>query len=63
MNIFHFSESHDMNLRHIDAVATFQGYVRRKTVLKEGKKPAVSYSFCNHFKYITIIIFLKSFKS
>ena len=42
MKIFYSSESHDMNLRHIDAVATFQGYVRRKTVLKEGKKPAVS---------------------
>lgn len=36
------SESQEINLRHIDAVATFQGYVRRKTVLKEGKKPAMS---------------------
>ncbi|XP_035231378.1 ras-specific guanine nucleotide-releasing factor RalGPS1-like [Stegodyphus dumicola] len=36
------SESQEINLRHIDAVATYQGYVRRKTVLKEGKKPAMS---------------------
>ncbi|GFR07526.1 ras-specific guanine nucleotide-releasing factor RalGPS1 [Trichonephila clavipes] len=36
------SEYQEINLRHIDAVATFQGYVRRKTVLKEGKKPAMS---------------------
>ncbi|GIX81765.1 ras-specific guanine nucleotide-releasing factor RalGPS1 [Caerostris extrusa] len=36
------SEYQEINLRHIDSVATFQGYVRRKTVLKEGKKPAMS---------------------
>ncbi|XP_015914936.1 ras-specific guanine nucleotide-releasing factor RalGPS1 isoform X2 [Parasteatoda tepidariorum] len=36
------SESNEINLKHVDAVATFQGYVRRKTVLKEGKKPAMS---------------------
>lgn len=40
-----FSDTQEINLKHIDAVATFQGYVRRKTVLKEGKKPAVSFFF------------------
>lgn len=37
-----YSETQELTLQVVDSVATFQGYVRRKTVLKEGKKPAVS---------------------